>query len=101
MIIGPIILCTVVTGIAGVQDMKQVGKVGSKALIYFEVVSTMALFIGLIAAYVFTSGSGMNVNPADLDKSAITLYTSKAHDTTSRAHYLVHSQREIFFKFCW
>lgn len=82
MIIGPIIFCTVVTGIAGVQDMKQVGKVGAKALIYFEVVSTFALVLGLIAAHVFAPGAGMNIDPAHLDAKAIAQYTTKAHDAT-------------------
>ena len=56
MIIGPVIFCTVVTGIAGMQDMKKVGRVGGKALLYFEAASTLALAIGLLAAHVLDTG---------------------------------------------
>ncbi|WP_137939099.1 dicarboxylate/amino acid:cation symporter [Chitinivorax sp. B] len=79
MIIAPVIFCTVVHGIAGMQDMKKVGRVGGKALIYFEVVSTIALVIGLLVANVFTPGAGFNANVATLDASAVEKYTQKAH----------------------
>ncbi len=78
MIIAPVIFCTVVAGIAGMQDMKKVGRVGGKALIYFEVVSTIALAIGLIVANVVRPGDGFNANPATLDAKAIAEYTTKA-----------------------
>jgi aerobic C4-dicarboxylate transport protein len=77
MIIAPVIFCTVVAGIAGMQDMKKVGRVGGKALLYFEVISTFALAIGLIVANVIRPGSGFNVNPATLDPAAIAEYTAK------------------------
>ncbi|WP_075792040.1 dicarboxylate/amino acid:cation symporter [Massilia putida] len=77
MIIAPVIFCTVVAGIAGMQDMKKVGRVGGKALIYFEVVSTFALAIGLIVANVIKPGAGFNVNAATLDTHAIAQYTDK------------------------
>jgi aerobic C4-dicarboxylate transport protein len=77
MIIAPVIFCTVVAGIAGMQDMKKVGRVGGKALIYFEIVSTFALAIGLIVANVIKPGAGFNVNAATLDTHAIAEYTSK------------------------
>ena len=77
MVIGPIIFCTVVHGIAGMQDMKKVGRVGGKALLYFEIVSTFALAIGLIVANVIKPGAGFNVNPATLDTHAIAQYTDK------------------------
>lgn len=80
MIIAPVIFFTVVTGIAGMQDMKKVGRVGGKALLYFEVVSTFALVIGLFVANFLHPGAGFNVDPATLDSSAITQYTAKAHD---------------------
>ena len=67
MLISPIIFCTVVLGIAGAGDMKKVGRVGGKALLYFEVVSTFALVIGLIVANVIQPGAGFNVDPATLD----------------------------------
>src|SRR6516164_9113710 len=64
MIITLVIFCTLVTGIAGMEDMKKVGRVGGKALLYFEVVSTLALLIGLAVGNVTHPGSGFNVNPA-------------------------------------
>jgi len=71
MIITLIIFCTVVTGIAGMQDMKKVGRVGGKALLYFELVSTLALLMGLIVGNVVRPGSGFNVNAASLDAKAV------------------------------
>src|ERR1700686_2981006 len=67
MIITILIFCTVVTGIAGMQDLKKVGRVGGKALLYFELVSTIALGIGLIVGNVVRPGRGFNVNWAMLD----------------------------------
>ncbi|MGX4641305.1 dicarboxylate/amino acid:cation symporter [Massilia sp. SYSU DXS3249] len=78
MIIAPVIFCTVVAGIAGMQDMKKVGRVGGKALLYFEVVSTFALVIGLMVANLVKPGAGFNVDVAHLDASAIAQYTDKA-----------------------
>jgi aerobic C4-dicarboxylate transport protein len=77
MIIAPVIFCTVVAGIAGMQDMKKVGRVGGKALLYFEVISTFALLIGLIVANTLKPGAGFNVDPATLDTHAIAEYTAK------------------------
>jgi aerobic C4-dicarboxylate transport protein len=77
MIIAPVIFCTVVAGIAGMQDIKKVGRVGGKALLYFEIVSTFALAIGLIVANVIKPGSGFNVNAATIDTASIAQYTSK------------------------
>jgi aerobic C4-dicarboxylate transport protein len=79
MIIGPIIFCTVVSGIAGMRDMKKVGRVGGKALLYFEIVSTFALLLGLIATHVLKPGVGFNIDPATLDTKSIAQYVSKAH----------------------
>ena len=78
MIIAPVIFCTVVAGIAGMQDMKKIGRVGGKALLYFEVVSTIALVIGLVVANVVRPGDGFNADPATLDTKAIAEYTAKA-----------------------
>ena len=78
MIIAPVIFCTVVAGIAGMQDMKKVGRVGGKALLYFEVVSTFALAIGLIVANLVRPGDGFNADPATLDTKSIAQYTDKA-----------------------
>jgi aerobic C4-dicarboxylate transport protein len=71
MIIAPIIFCTVVVGIAGMEDMKKVGKTGGLALLYFEVVSSIALVVGLVLVNVLKPGAGMNVDPATLDTKAI------------------------------
>lgn len=79
MIIAPIIFCTVVTGIAGMQDLKKVGRVGGKALLYFELVSTFALAIGLVVANTVRPGDGFNVDPATLDAAAVADYTTRAH----------------------
>ncbi|GGE73806.1 dicarboxylate/amino acid:cation symporter [Massilia psychrophila] len=78
MIIAPVIFCTVVAGIAGMQDMKKVGRVGGKALLYFEVVSTFALAIGLIVANMVRPGDGFNADPATLDTKSIAQFTDKA-----------------------
>ena len=75
MIIAPIIFCTVVIGIAGMEDMKKVGKTGGLALLYFEVVSTVALIIGLVLVNLFKPGEGMNIDASTLDTKAIAAYT--------------------------
>jgi aerobic C4-dicarboxylate transport protein len=75
MIIAPIIFCTVVVGIAGMEDMKKVGKTGGYALLYFEVVSTIALIVGLVIVNTIRPGAGMNVNPATLDTKGVDAYT--------------------------
>ncbi len=75
MIIAPIIFCTVVIGIAGMEDMKKVGKTGGLALLYFEVVSTIALIIGLVLVNVFQPGAGMNIDASTLDTKSIAAYT--------------------------
>jgi aerobic C4-dicarboxylate transport protein len=74
MIIAPIIFCTVVLGIAGTEDLKKVGKTGGLALLYFEVVSTLALFVGLLIVNSIRPGAGMNVDVRTLDASAVTAY---------------------------
>jgi aerobic C4-dicarboxylate transport protein len=89
MIITLIVFCTVVTGIAGMQDLKKVGRVGGKALIYFEVISTLALFIGLVVGNVLHPGSGFNVNPAALDAKAVADYAGQAK-AQSVSDFLIH-----------
>ncbi len=74
MIIAPIIFCTIVVGIAGMEDMKKVGKTGGLAVLYFEIVSTIALIIGLIVVNLWQPGAGMNVDPATLDAKSIAKY---------------------------
>jgi aerobic C4-dicarboxylate transport protein len=89
MIITLIVFCTVVMGIAGMEDMKKVGRVGGKALLYFELVSTLALLIGLIVGNVVHPGSGFNVNPATLDPKAVAEYAGQAK-AQSVTEFLMH-----------
>ena len=83
MIIAPIIFCTVVHGIASMQDMKKVGRVGAKALIYFEVVTTLALIIGLIVANTLQPGVGMNIDPKTIDTKAIEGFVAKGKEQST------------------
>jgi aerobic C4-dicarboxylate transport protein len=78
MIITLVIFCTVVTGIARMQDMKKVGRVGGKALLYFEIVSTLALLVGLVVGNLAHTGAAFNVNPATLDSKAVAGYAGAA-----------------------
>ncbi|MCW2476429.1 MULTISPECIES: dicarboxylate/amino acid:cation symporter [unclassified Symbiopectobacterium] len=78
MVIAPVIFCTVVTGIAGMESMKSVGRTGAVALLYFEVVSTVALIIGLLVVNIMQPGAGMNVDASTLDASAVAVYTQQA-----------------------
>src|SRR4051794_35317534 len=78
MIVAPIVFCVVVHGIAGAGDLKKVGRVGVKALVYFEVMTTVALVVGLILAYTFGPGHGMNIDPS-LDAKALNTYADNAH----------------------
>jgi aerobic C4-dicarboxylate transport protein len=89
MILSLIIFCTVVSGIASMQDMKKVGRVGGKALLYFEVVSTAALFIGLVVGNLVHPGSGFNVNAANLDAKAVADYAGQAK-AQSVTDFLLH-----------
>jgi aerobic C4-dicarboxylate transport protein len=89
MIITIIIFCTVVTGIAGMQDLKKVGRVGGKALIYFEIVSTIALVIGLVVGNVVRPGNGFNVNASSLDAKAVAEYAGQAK-AQSVTDFLMH-----------
>jgi aerobic C4-dicarboxylate transport protein len=79
MIVAPIVFCVVVHGIAGAGDLKKVGRVGLKALIYFEVMTTVALTLGLVLAFVFAPGHGMNIDPTTLDAKALSNYADNAH----------------------
>jgi len=81
MIIAPIIFCTVVIGIAGMEDMKKVGKTGGLALLYFEVVSTLALIVGLVIVNLIQPGAGMNIDPSTLDTKSIATYTDPSKMT--------------------
>jgi aerobic C4-dicarboxylate transport protein len=89
MLIAPIIFCTVVHGIASMEDMKKVGRVGLKALIYFEVVTTLALIVGLVVVNILQPGVGMNVDPRTIDTRSIQVYTTKAGQQ-STVDFLLH-----------
>lgn len=83
MLIGPVVFCVVVAGICGAGELKKVGLVGIKAVVYFEVVTTIALALGVVLAYVFQPGAGMNVNPHNLDASAMAAYVESADKVKS------------------
>ena len=89
VVIGPIIFCTVVSGVASMRDTKKIGRVGGKALLYFEVVTTAALLIGLVVVNLVGPGRGMNINPATLDTSAVAKYTDAAGEQTV-ADFILH-----------
>lgn len=88
MIIAPVIFCTVVNGIAGMEDMKKVGRVGVKALLYFEVVTTAALLIGLVLVSVVQPGAGFNADVSKIDTKALAAFTAQAH-SASTADFLM------------
>ena len=96
MLIAPIIFCTVVLGIAGAGNMKKVGRVGGKALLYFEVVSTFALVIGLIVANLIKPGAGFNADPATLDAKAVADY-AKVAQSQSTVDFILHIIPRTFF----
>jgi len=95
MLIAPIIFLTVVLGIAGVSDVKKVGRVGVKAILYFEVVSTFALIIGLIVVNTIKPGAGFNADPATLDAGAVAKYAAAAKDQ-STTDFLLHIVPKTF-----
>jgi aerobic C4-dicarboxylate transport protein len=96
MLISPVIFCTVVLGIAGMSDMRKLGRVGGKALLYFEVVSTLALIIGLTVANVLKPGARFHADPATLDASAVADYSRKASEMHI-ADYFLHIIPKTFF----
>jgi aerobic C4-dicarboxylate transport protein len=82
MIIAPVIFLTVATGIAAMSDLKKVGRVAGKAMLYFLVFSTLALIVGMVVSHIVQPGAGMHINPATLDQKAVSGYVAKAHDST-------------------
>ncbi|PAW65653.1 MAG: C4-dicarboxylate transporter DctA [Opitutia bacterium Tous-C1TDCM] len=90
MLIAPIIFTTVVVGLAGMGEMKKVGRVGGKALLYFEIVSTVALVIGLVVANVFQPGAGFHATPESLDAKAVQQYTNAAAKGMGTVDFLLH-----------
>jgi aerobic C4-dicarboxylate transport protein len=89
MMISPIIFCTIINGIAGMQDTKKLGRVGLKAIIYFEVVTTLALIIGLIVINVLKPGAGMNIDPSTLDVKSAEAYITKS-DAGTWQDFILH-----------
>ncbi|GAB3465321.1 dicarboxylate/amino acid:cation symporter [Massilia terrae] len=82
MVITPVVFCTIVSGIAGMESLKKVGRVGGKAVLYFEIVTTLALVIGMVVANVVQPGHGINADLASLDKGAVAAIADKAHPET-------------------
>src|SRR6201991_3886817 len=88
MMIAPVIFCTVVHGISSMGDLKRVGRVGLKALIYFEVVSPVALAVGLIVGETLKPGAGFNIDPATIDPKSVATYVTKAKEDGIVAHLM-------------
>ena len=88
MMIAPVIFCTVVHGISSMGDLKRVGRVGLKTLVYFEVVSTLALAVGLIVGEILKPGHGFNIDPASIDPKAVASYVTQAKEAGIVAHLM-------------
>ena len=88
MMIAPVIFCTIVHGIASMGDLKKVGRVGLKTLVYFETVSTLALAIGLLVGRVLEPGKGFDIDPATLDPNAVASYVTRAKEEGIVSHLL-------------
>ena len=78
MMIGPVVFCTVVQGIGSMSDLKKVGRIGIKALLYFEIVSTIALGVGMLVAHLLHPGAGLNIEASNFDTTAVSTYVSHA-----------------------
>ena len=90
MLIAPIVFCVVVLGIYGASDIKKMGKVGAKTILYFEVVTTIALMLGIGVAYIFKPGIGMNIDITKLDSKDLSTYTERAHAISSGSDFILH-----------
>ena len=88
MIIAPVIFLTVVTGIAGMNDMKSVGRVAGKAMLYFLTFSTLALVVGMIIANIIQPGAGLNIDPTTLQSAKVSEYVSKAQESSMIAFFM-------------
>jgi aerobic C4-dicarboxylate transport protein len=89
MMIAPVVFCTIVNGIAGMQNIKKVGRVGIKAIIYFEVITTLALIIGLVVINILKPGAGMNIDPSTLDAQSVASYVTQSKSTNA-VDFLLH-----------
>lgn len=113
MMIAPIIFCTIVNGIAGMQDIKKVGRVGIKSIIYFEIITTIALIIGLVVVNVLKPGAGMNIDPSTFDAKLVASYVTQSK-ASGVVEFILHIIPEnivnalsngdllqiLFFQFC-
>jgi len=90
MIIAPLIFCTVILGIAGMQNVKKVGSVGLKAIIYFEIMTTIALVLGLLIVNIIQPGTGMHIDPASLDIASVGSYIKQSKEQESLKDFLLH-----------
>ena len=90
MLIAPIVFCVVVLGIYGASDIKKMGKVGAKTILYFEVVTTIALMLGIAVAYIFKPGVGMNIDITKLESKDLSTYTERAHAISSGSDFILH-----------
>jgi aerobic C4-dicarboxylate transport protein len=97
LMIPPVIFCTIVLGIAGMKDMKKVGRVGIKAILYFEVLTTAALIIGLVIVNLIKPGAGMNINPSTLDPSAVQGYIKTSETSGGVVGFLTHIIPDTIF----
>jgi aerobic C4-dicarboxylate transport protein len=97
MMIAPVIFCTVVHGIASMSDLKKIGRIGIKTLLYFEVVSTFALALGLLVGELAHPGSGFNIDPASLDPKAVSSYVTRAKEDSLVGHLLAIIPPDSFF----
>src|ERR1700753_1105574 len=88
MMIAPVIFCTVVHGIASMGDLKKLGSVGVQTLLYFEIVSTIALGVGLLVGEVVRPGAGFNIDPSTLDAKAVVTYVTRAKDESFVQHLM-------------
>ncbi|WP_151814014.1 C4-dicarboxylate transporter DctA [Acinetobacter junii] len=90
MLIAPIVFCVVVFGLYGANDLKKMGKVGAKTILYFEIVTSIALVLGIVIAYVFKPGVGMNIDITQLYGKDLNVYTERAHTMSSGSDFLLH-----------
>jgi aerobic C4-dicarboxylate transport protein len=97
MMIAPVIFCTVVHGISSMSDLKKIGRIGLKTLVYFEVVSTLALAIGIIIGEVLRPGAGFNIDPSTLDPKLVAGYATRAKEESLIGHFLAIIPQDSYF----
>src|ERR1700674_5050079 len=90
MIVAPLVFCVIVHGIAGGGDLKKVGRVGVKTIVYFEVITTLALLIGIALAFLLHPGVGMNIETKSLDAASMTAYVERAKSMDNLGDFFLH-----------